>query len=293
MTPIRTVLAATDLSAPARQAVVRAASIAGHSGARLSLQHVVSRGALDALRQLFAAQPGDLRQRLLDEARDEVRELAAELCAAHVVSADIHLSAGNALAEITSHADALDADLLVLGARGASLVRDLMIGSTTERVLRKTGRPLLVVRGEAGDDYRRVLVPVDFSPRGLKAVALARTLAPQAEIVLLHAFEVPFEGRLRHAGVSEAELAGLLANARREAGAQMAELIAAAGLPADAVQPVIVHGDPSVHILDQEQLQGCELIVIGKRGQGALEELLLGSVTKHILSQAKGDVLVI
>ena len=293
MTPIRTVLAATDLSAPARHAVLRAASIARHTGARLALQHVVSLGALDALRQLFAAQPGDLRQRLLDEARDEVHELAAELCAPHVASADIHLSAGSALAEITSHADALDADLLVLGARGASLVRDLAVGSTTERVLRKTGRPLLVVRGDARHDYRRVLIPVDFSPRSLKAIAMARMLAPQAEIVLLHAFEVPFEGRLRHAGVSDAELAGLLANAKREAGAQMAELIAAAGLPADAVQSVVVHGDASVRILDQQQLQGCELIVIGKRGQGPLEELLLGSVTTHILSQARGDVLVI
>ena len=293
MTPIRTVLAATDLSAPARNAVLRAASIARHTGARLTLQHVVSIGALDALRQLFAAQPGDLRQRLLDEARDEVHELAAELCAAHVASADIHLSAGSALAEITSHADALDVDLLVLGARGASLVRDLAVGSTTERVLRKTGRPLLVVRGEAQHDYRRVLIPVDFSPRALKAIAMARALAPQAEIVLLHAFEVPFEGRLRHAGVSEAELAGLRARAKREAETQMAELIAAAGLPAAAVQSVVVHGDASVQILDQQQLQGCELIVIGKRGQGPFEELLLGSVTTHILSQAKGDVLVI
>lgn len=293
MTPIRTVLAATDLSAPARNAVLRAASIARHTGAQLTLQHVVSIGALDALRQLFAAQPGDLRQRLLDEARDEVRNLAAELCAAHVASADIHLSAGSALAEITSHADALDADLLVLGARGANLVRDLALGSTTERVLRTTGRPLLVVRGEAQHDYRRVLIPVDFSGRSLKAIAMVRMLAPQAEIVLLHAFEVPFEGRLRHAGVSEVELAGLLANAKREAGAQMAELIAAAALPAVAVRPVLVHGDPSVQILDQQQLQGCELIVIGKRGQGPLEELLLGSVTTYILSQAKGDVLVI
>ena len=293
MTPIRTVLAATDLSAPARHAVLRAASIARHTGARLALQHVVSIGALDALRQLFAAQPGDLQQRLLDEARDEVHDLAAELCAAHVASADIHLSAGSALAEITSHADALDADLLVLGARGASLVRDLAVGSTTERVLRKTGRPLLVVRGEAQHDYRRVLIPVDFSARSLKAIALARMLAPQAEIVLLHAFEVPFEGRLRHAGVSEAELAGLRARAKREAEAQMSELIAAAGLPAAAVQSVVVHGDPSVQILDQQQLQGCELIVIGKRGQGPFEELLLGSVTTHILSQARGDVLVI
>lgn len=293
MTPIRTILAATDLSGPARNAVVRAASIAQHTGAQLTLQHVVSSGALDSLRHLFAAQPDDLQQRLLDEARDEVHALAAELCAPHVASADIHLSAGSVQTEIATHADALDADLLVLGARGASLVRDLMIGSTTERVLRKTGRPLLVVRRGARHGYRRVLIPVDFSPRSLKAIRVTRELAPRAEITLLHAFEVPFEGLLRHSGVSEEELASLHANARREASAQMAELIAAAGLQDDAVQQVVVHGEPSVHILDQEQLQGCELIVIGKRGLGMLEELLLGSVTKHILTQARGDVLVI
>ena len=73
----------------------------------------------------------------------------------------------------------------------------------------------------------------------------------------------------------------------------MSELIAAAGLEADSVRAVLVHGEASVHILDQEQLQGCELIAIGKRGQGPLEELLLGSVTKHILARAHCDVLAI
>jgi nucleotide-binding universal stress UspA family protein len=48
-----------------------------------------------------------------------------------------------------------------------------------------------------------------------------------------------------------------------------------------------------VQILEHERLQGSELIVIGKRGQNSLEDLLLGSVTKHILSQAQSDVLVI
>lgn len=293
MIRLQHILAPTDFSAPARQAVERAARIAAASGARLTLQHVVSGGALDSLRQLFGAPPGDLQQRLLDAAHDQLQALAGELYATHGVSSGEHLSAGNPLAEISSQADAVDADLLVLGARGASLMRDLTVGSTTERVLRKSGRPLLVVRGSAARDYRRVLIPVDFSPRSAQAIALARRLAPQAELVLLHAFEVPFESRLRHAGISDEELAGLLANARREALTRMEALVAACGLPAEAVQAVVVHGDPSVQILDQEQLHGCELILIGKRGQGALEELLLGSVTRHVLSQARGDVLVI
>lgn len=290
---IRTILAPTDLSQPARQAAERAAQIAQASGASLALQHVVHTGALETLRHLFAAAPADLQQRLLDEAREEVRALAGELHARHGTAADIQLGAGAVVAEIAAQADALDAGLLVLGARGASLVRDLTIGSTTERVLRQSARPLLVVRRAAYHGYRRVLIPVDFSARALKAIRMVMALAPQAELVLLHAFEVPFEGLLRHSGVGEDELALLRAQAGREAGEQMAELIAAAGLEPDSVRAVLVHGEASVHILDQEQLQGCELIAIGKRGQGPLEELLLGSVTRHILTQAQGDVLVI
>lgn len=293
MTRLHTILAATDLSAAARLACERAVRLASACDARLELQHVVNTGALDSLRLLFASQPDDLQQRLLDEAREELRSLLAELHDGLGGSANLHLGIGNVVNEITRQADALDADLLVLGAHGSSLVRDLIVGSTTERVLRRTGRPLLVVRRPAPRGYRQVLIPVDFSARSLKAIEVARRLAPKAALVLLHTFEVPFEGRLRHAGVSEQELAALRASAQREGETRMAELIARAGLPAAALHSLVLYGDPSVQILEHERLQGSELIVIGKRGQNSLEDLLLGSVTKHILSQAQNDVLVI
>ena len=47
-----------------------------------------------------------------------------------------------------------------------------------------------------------------------------------------------------------------------------------------------------MQLLEHEQAQDCDLIVIGKRGQGLLGEMLLGSVTKHILAQSVADVLV-
>lgn len=293
MTRLHTILAATDLSAAARLACERAVRLASTCDAYLELQHVVNTGALDSLRLLFASQPDDLQQRLLDEAREELRSLLAELHDGLGGSANLHLDIGNVVNEITRQADALDADLLVLGAHGSSLVRDLIVGSTTERVLRRTGRPLLVVRRPAPRGYRQVLIPVDFSARSLKAIEVARRLAPKAALVLLHTFEVPFEGRLRHAGVSEQELAALRASAQREGETRMAELIARAGLPAAALHSLVLYGDPSVQILEHERLQGSELIVIGKRGQNSLEDLLLGSVTKQILSQAQSDVLVI
>lgn len=292
MTPIRNILAATDLSPLARHAVMRAALVASGLGARLSLQHVVSFGAFDALRQLVDADAAGMQQTLLDEMRGEVMRLAGELEARHGVQGELHMVVGNVLAEINSHADAIDADLIVMGARGAGFLRELLVGSTTERVLGKTTRPLLVVKQMAHEPYRRVLVPVDFSPRALEALRLAQRVAPQAEYVLLHAFEVPFEGKLRYAGVEESALASLRVNARREATARMNELVAAAGADENRVRRIVVHGEASTQVLEHEQAQDCDLIVIGKRGQGLIGEMLLGSVTKHILAQSAGDVLV-
>jgi len=292
MTPVRTILAPTDLSALARHAVARASLLAAEPGARLSVQHVVNVGALDALRHLLDGGALPVQDRLLDEMREEVQVLAAEMASRHHVQPDVHLVVGNVLAEIAGHADAIDADLVVMGARGAGFMRELLIGSATERVLRKISRPLLVVKQIAHEPYRRVLVPVDFSPRSLDALRLAQRVAPQAEYVLLHAFEVPFEGKLRYAGVEEHALSSLRVNARREAIDKMNALIVQSGADENRVRRIVVHGEPATELLEQEQEQDCDLVVIGKRGQGMIGEMLLGSVTKHVLAQSSADVLV-
>ena len=292
MNPIRTVVAPTDLSALARHAVVRASLLAAELGARLSLQHVVNAGALDTLRHLLDADAAGLHDKLLAEVRGEVEVLAAEMHRRHGVTPELQLAVGGVLGEIVGHAEAIDADLLVMGARGAGFMRELLIGSTTERVLRKSVRPMLVVKQIAHEPYRRVLVPVDFSARALEALEFAQRVAPQAEFLLLHAFEVPFEGKLRYAGVEENALSALRVTARREAGAQMNELVARAGLDESRVRRIVVHGEATTQILEQEQEQDCDLIVIGKRGHGLLGEMLLGSVTKHVLARSTADVLV-
>ena len=293
MRSLRTILAASDLSALARHAVARAALIAAETGARLSLQHVVNVGAFDALRHLLDSDAAGLQDTLLKEVQGEAHALAAEMERRYGVSSDVHLMVGKVQAEISSHADAIDADILVLGARGAGFVRELLLGSTTERVLRRTRRSLLVVKQMAHETYRRVLLPVDFSPRSVDALHRARAVAPQAELVLLHAFEVPFEGKLRYAGVDEGSLSSLRIQAKREATAKMNELVVVAGVDEARVRRLVLHGEASGLILAQELEQDCDLIVIGKRGLGLLEELLLGSVTKHVLAQSSADVLVI
>lgn len=296
MTPLKRILAATDLSAPARHAVARAFRIAGETGAALTLLHVLNEVGLEQLRRLLGDASATVERRLMDEARQRLAQLGAELGPRHGVSAGITLASGRVLSVILDQADALDAELIVIGARGEGflgILGRLAIGTTSERLLRRTLRPMLVVKQAPREAYRQVLVPVDFSACSTQVLRLARTVAPSAELILLHAFEAPFESKLRYAGVEEETLARHLVAARQDALARLQDLIRETGLDAGQARPHVQHGDASRVILVAERELDCDLIVMGKHGQGRVEELLLGSVTKHVLAESVGDVLVV
>lgn len=291
MSRIQKIVAATDFSAPARHAAMRAAMLSSENGAHLTLIHVANAGLLDALRRLLVQSGETLARQLLDEANGEMRQLMKMLGQRYGVEADEHVTGGAVLEEIIAHTESIEADLMVMGARGAGATRELLLGSTTERVLRKTARPLLIVKQMPHEPYRRVLVPVDFSTRSMAAIELAQRVAPNAHLILLNAFEAPFERQLRYAGINDFEVIDLRAAAKREAMEKMAELASRSGI-SERLQCLVLPGPATHCILEQEQEQDCDLIVIGKRGHSALEEFMMGSVTKHVLALSNSDLLV-
>lgn len=193
---------------------------------------------------------------------------------------------------IMASAASLPADLLVLGARGSSFLRHILLGTTAERLLSSSRVPMLVVKQPPHEPYRQLLVPVDFSASSLRALRLARTIAPRADISVLHVFEVPFEGQLRYAGVDESKIEHYRAIAHNQAWEKLRQLRSSAELDDARVELLVRQGDVSQRILEQEQEADCDLIVIGKHGKDAIEELLLGRVTRHVLTEAQGDILV-
>lgn len=291
MTPIKSLLAATDFSELSRLAAERAARLAAAAGARLHLVHAVSGRALAQLEQLLGMNTA-VEAQLLAQARQALDHLASELSTAHGVSVDGVLLQGAVLEQITQEANRVEADIVVVGARGTGHMRHFLLGSTAERLLRMSAHPMLVVKQPPREAYRRVLVPVDFSAWSAPLIELARAVAPGAHLVLLNAYEVPFEGKLRFASVADATIESYRVKSHQTASLQLQALAADAGLqPADWM-PCIPHADPSQAIVEHEQAFGCDLIVIGKQGQSMTEDLLLGSVTKHVLVESAGDVLV-
>lgn len=293
MTKLNRIVAATDLSAPARHAVERAAMIAVDKDACLTLIHVANQAPLAQLRQLLGTGDERVAEALQATLRETMRDLGESVRQRFAVAPAIDLSTGDLLPALLARVDAAQADLLVLGARGASFLRHILLGSTAERLLSSARPPVLVVRLPPHEPYRCVLVPVDFSPVSLRSLKLAAEIAPGAVVTAMHVFEVPFEGQLRYAGVDEAKIEHYRARAAAQAQADLAGLLEQSGIEPGRLRLVVVNGDVSQRILEYEQELDCELIVVGKHGAGVFEELLIGSTTKHLLAEAQSDVLVV
>lgn len=288
------IIAATDLSAPSHHAVDRGFRIAADTGARYSVIHAIELSALDELSEFLGDGTSELKQRLADQARATLWDMLGNPARNCGVGAEASVFVGEALEAIASVADGFDADLLVLGARGESFLRHALLGSTASRLLRKSiRRPVLVVKQPAHDRYRRLLISVDFSPVSAHAIRFGRALAPEADVVLLHAFELPYEGKLSFAGVDDKVIQQYVRTAGDERRRRLHALAASAGLAPADYSALVVHGIPSQQVIVQEQERDIDLIIMGKHGKHLAEEMLLGSVTKHVLAESQCDVLVV
>lgn len=290
MNPPASLLVATDFSVDAGHAARRAAALAAAWGARLELLHVVSRSALDEWLEWAGMGDPNAEATVVAAAREQLQSLVAQLAAETGVAAGGQVSVGRVPAELL--AAGARAELLVLGARGTSPLRDMALGSTAERLLRKAGGPVLVVRREPAGPWRRVLVPVDFSAYAPAAVALAMRVAPDAELTLVHAYDTPFEGKMFIAGVPQDRIQAHRADIHHRAYSQMTALLDGFGPGVKRAPPVIVRDDPARLVLETERATQADLIVIGRQGRGMLDEVLLGSVARHVLGDAQCDVLV-
>jgi nucleotide-binding universal stress UspA family protein len=282
------ILATTDFQNPSRLAAERAFRLAAETGAQLTLMHTIRQRVLDDLRHLLQLKAAPVEESILREAQDALTRLASDLEQAHGVKAGLNLATGKVLQSILEHASAIDADLLVFGSNN----EDFLAGATASRLLRLTRLPMLVVKQAPQETYSRVLVPVDFSPVSATALRLACSLAPQAHIVLLHAYESPVEGKLVFAGVADEIIQQLRSSGKHEAQQQLRELAKEAG-GSDQVTMLALHGNATHRILEQAAVQHCDLIVMGKQGKDMIEEFLLGSDTKHVLDESRCDVLVV
>lgn len=137
------ILVATDGSEAAEAAVKHGIDLADRTGARIHAVSIVDLGRIGT----GAPDPPVLEWRsYLEEEAERVTAAVAERAEAAGVEAVTAVREDSPIPGLLAYADEHDVDLLVLGTHGRRGVTDAILGSTTERILRRAERPVLAVR---------------------------------------------------------------------------------------------------------------------------------------------------
>lgn len=288
------VLVGTDFSETAAAALEWAVELARQQGARLELVHAVT---------VPPSMPGyvpttglDFTEDVRRAAEGKLQELASSLRQGGMeVGSQVDL--GTPSQVIVDRAAEIAASAIVLGTRGLTGLRHLLLGSTTERVIHAAPCPVLAIHPEDRGRHRAlrtILVPTDFSEDAELAIATAhRLLAPleqDARLVLVNVFNLPIEYTtygLLPMSLNYLEDAGLEAERRLY---ELSQRLEREGL---TVETVAREGDPA-HVIDEEAKQrGADLIAMGTHGHSRLRHLLLGSTAERVIQHAPCPVMTI
>jgi nucleotide-binding universal stress UspA family protein len=130
---------------------------------------------------------------------------------------------------------------------------------------------------------KRILVATDGSDHARKAVEYACDIASKydAMIYLIHVISLP---PMAYAEASFEPLKDHLDKTGKAIIDEAAKLVKSRGIKA---QTFLATGDPAQEILEHAEKNNVDMIVLGSRGAGKLEMLMLGSVSHKVCNVAE------
>jgi nucleotide-binding universal stress UspA family protein len=291
---LTTILFAADDSPGATEAGRAAIALAELTGATLHVVHawrvpeVHADPALSAHDRSFAS--GLYEQR----GRDMLAAVLERLEAAGATIAGAELRHGPPAVAVLNEAEAVGADLIVVGSRGYGPAKRVLLGSVAEAIVRGASCPVLTVRGTPGDwPPARIIVGDDGSAEARRAGELAAAIGGAVGAGGLLIREVPVLPTTD--GGDAARAAAVQRAAFDRAGRYLAhrgeELAPLLGQPLMARTTAET---AAIALLEAaEQGSGPALLAVGTRGTGATGQLWLGSTAIRVLTCAPGAVLVV
>jgi nucleotide-binding universal stress UspA family protein len=184
-------------------------------------------------------------------------------------------------------------DLVVVGRHGHRPFRDLLVGSTAERVIQKGDVPVLLVARRARSGYHRPIAAVDLSETSGAMLDLAvRVLAPARRMLdVVHVYETSYDEMLRRVATNPAR-AAYTRECRAQARGAVAKLIGESAAAPVVRAVVLRRADTRRAILSAARVRGADLIALGTHGRTGFGHWLLGSVAEAVMRHATCDVLV-
>ncbi len=303
MINVTRILCPVDFSEHAGRAFASACAAGRWYGAPVTALHVVTLWpAVDVVPSLGVVTPP---VEVADGNLNQIQALLDGFVARHRPT-DVHVDAvvreaPDVHREILAVAEASGVDLIVMGTHGRSGFEHLLLGSVTEKVLRKATCPVMAIplpvlgaTARTAPHFRRILCPIDFSDGARAALAYALSLGEDkdAHVTLLNVIEPAPDAA---DGVASIDTPAPARHAEMVAGRlqRLRELVPSAARECCWVETTIEDGRASREIVRVAAERDCDLIVMGAHGRGALDLLVFGSNTHAVIRAGVAPVLTV
>ena len=291
------ILCPVDFSDFSRRALDYAVALARWYGARLTVLHVdhVPFPAATQLAPLAPVEPVVVMPSDLEQIRHRIAAFTPAEAPAQV-AVEAKAAVGDPAREIL--AEGASADVIVMGTHGRSGFERLVLGSVTEKVLRKATCSLLTIplsappAGAVPVLFRRIVAAIDFSSVSMSALRHAASLAAEvaAHLTVMHVIEAPERLEL---WIDRDEATSDVRRWTEGAERRLRSAVSDETREYAYVTQRVETGCAYREILRVADGQQADLIVIGAHGHGILAATFVGSTAQHIVRAAGCPVLIV
>ena len=288
------VLVATDFSEYSKVALDICLGVSKCMKTKLYVLHTIEKFPHDYKHLLSSAAHTNMKQKLEEEAMEKIKAmLPEELLGSEDIVPIVRF--GKPFLEIIKVAKDKDVDLMAIGTHGRAGVDRVILGSVAERVVRKAGCPVMVIRGKKYVGFKRIIVPIDFSDCSRKALeyAAATARAHKSKLTILHVYEESFVEPYVNAANSEEEANEIIKEIERVNETKYDEFLKTVDLSGVEYEKLLKKGIPETDIVEIAMEQQANLIVMGTHGRSGIKHILIGSTAEEVVRTVHCDIIIV
>ncbi len=270
---IEKIIIATDFSKSSENVVENAIDLAKTFQSTVTLIYVL---------------PNDIKNekaRLLlhDAAKQKLKAIAEKITDKGIKADEPVLEYGNISDRIIQTAYSINANVILIGA-GEKLENDaFQLGTTAEKIIRKSEKPVWVIKNNSSLNIKNILCPVDFSPESNNALKNAISLSRRfkAKLIIFNSYKIDYPTAL----ISKMDWDEENDRKASEHKQDFNLFLKNFNLKDINWAKEIKGGDPEKEIHKAISRYKSDLLIMGTSGKTGLSRLIMGSVTKKVIRE--------
>ncbi len=197
----------------------------------------------------------------------------------------VYIETGDVVDSILDFSEEQKVDLVVIGSHSKGLVDKLILGSVSEKVISKSRKSVLVIKGKPVREIKKILCGYDFLPNSKEALEVAKEVAKKtgATVKIVHGdADEPFA---HFKGIYEKVL-----QKKKDILKQIKEELYREGINTDYE---VLKESPERAILDCIEDFNPDLVVLGKRKTSAVKRIFIGTTASKVMKESSVPVMIV